>query len=239
MGIGPNQTAYVRSLRYYLWIGASVEIAHGGPYVHAEVPVITPGWRFPDGNVSFHLRRLNAGQYVKSYRGRIPPFGGSPPPSVTANGLTASLLGTVDQMTELYTPPNGGMPYGQDIGGLGTTRDVRFDAYITPNKDLDLKVIGPGAAVVYASVYQTDPTMRINWPTNPSSLWVREGVCSEDKFFITFPEQARFWRVGAEMTMDLCTWEPEGWCEHKECKGYVNPDVSCEHRPAGLVEVPR
>lgn len=226
LGLGPNQTAYVRSLRYYLWIG--VNVAQGNDIVHFEQIVTTPGWRFPDGNASFHLRRVGAGSNVRSFA--VPSIVSPVGLASTANGLTPSLLGTAPG--GIYRPINGGMPYGKDVAGLGTIRDVRFDPIQVPQHDLDLQVIGPGSLQVFASIHQTDPRTRVNWA---GAMDVRDGLCAEDKFLVTFND-ARFWRVGAEMTVDLCTWDPEGWCKDPGCSGRFNPNIACEHRPASRGE---
>jgi hypothetical protein len=226
LGLGPNQTAYVRSLRYYLWIG--VNQAQNNGIVHFEQLVTTPGWRFPDGNASFHLRRIGAGSNLQAHY----PTSIFDPPGIafTANGVTPALLGR--PIAGVYFPINGGLPYGQDVAGLGTIRDVRFDPYQTPHQDLDLQVVGPGNVEVFASVHQTDPTTRTNW-AGPKDI--REGLCPEDRFVVTF-DLARFWRVGAEMTVDICTWDPEGWCKEPGCDGRFNPNISCKHRPASRGE---
>lgn len=232
VGLGPNQTAFIQSLIYYLWIGTDKTQPTG--VCHFEQIVTTPGWHLPDGNASFHLRRLNYSQ-----QGRLSPFAAPPPIGApgtlitSSNGLTPGLLG--NYVGAIYTPLNAGMPYGEGIAGLGTTRDVRFPPNQSHNQDLGLQVTGPGFIEGFASIWQSDPSTRINWA---GSKDITDGLCPEDRFLVRF-DQCRYWRVGGQMIVDLCTWDEEGWCPEKTCEGYRNPNLPCPHRPVGLRELIR
>jgi hypothetical protein len=234
LSVGPNQTAYIRSLREFVWIGVDLTQVTG--VLHFEQIVTTPRWRFPDGNASFHLRRVGAGLKEVGINAFPAPAGadaslvgliGSP------NGDNPGLLGTIDAGTLLYVPLNGGLPYGDGITGLGTMRDVRHPPGMTASQDLDLQVTGPCSIVMFCSVFQTNPRTRVNWA---GSKDITDGLCPEDRFWVRF-DSARYWAVGAEMTVDMCTWDSDGWCPEKTCPGNSNPDVTCEHRPAGAREL--
>lgn len=234
LGLGPNQTAFIRSMRHLVWIG--VELTQVTGVVHFEQIVTTPGWRFPDGNVSFHLRRVGTAVLERGRAfgvGGPPIMGGGTACVETPNGHGSGILGNITG--GVYTSLNGGMPFGEDVAGLGTTRDVRYPPGSTPSQDLDLQVTGPSSVAVFASVWQTNPTTRINWAGSKDII---DGLGPEDRFWVRF-DTARYWRVGAEMTVDLCTWDEEGWCPEKTCVGYKSPNIECPHRPIGARELIR
>lgn len=239
-GLGPNQTAYIRSLREFVWLGIDITQVGVSPgVVHFEQIVTTPRWRFPDGNAVFHLRRVGAGEEESHSSFAVPPVPGLDA-SITAlvdtpNGHSPALLGRIDPVSLLYVPLNGGLPYGEGIAGLGTMRDIRHPPGLTSSQDLDLQVTGPGSVAMYCSVFQTNPRGRINWA---GSKDICDGLCAEDRFWV-INDMARYWAVGAEITFDLCSWDSEGWCSEKDCAGYFNPDISCEHRPARQRELAR
>jgi len=233
LGVGPGQTAFVRSMRHLVWIGVDLTQKFPAGVVHFEQIVTTPGWRFADGNVSFHLRRVEPAtlERYRAFPAFVPVMAGGTAVCETPNGHQSALLGNITG--GVYTALNGGMPLGRDLAGLGTIRDVRYPPGNTPSQDLDLQVTGPCSIAMFASVWQTDPTTRINWA---GSKDITDGLCAEDRFWVRF-DTARYWRVGAEMTVDLCTWDEEGWCPEKTCQGYKNPNIECPHRPTGAREL--
>jgi hypothetical protein len=179
--------------------------------------------------VTFHVRRIEAGQQDRHAH---PSIGALPPGLIeSSNGHAPGLLGTMSIAG--YVPLNSGLPYGSGLRGLDTIRDGRFAPAQTPSQDLDLQVTGPCSVAVFASVHQTDPATRINWA---GSKDITDGLGPENRFWVRF-NTARYWRVGAEMTVDLCTWDSQGWCPDEKCPGNKNPDVKCAHRPTGAREL--
>lgn len=205
VAVGIHQRAIVRSIRQLLTIGVDTTTDENESRYHFELPVKTPTWRFQDGNVSWHLRKVteDAAFRFMNYTNDI---GVSP----NRDGLSATLLGFLNTSIEAYTPLNAGQPFGSPVKDLGTFRDIRFPFTSESNRDLNLEVVGPCNLVLYASVFQTNPRSRLTYQGDADAI--ADAVCPEDRFVLRFPN-ARYWRVGAEMIVDVCTYDPEGSCD--------------------------
>lgn len=197
----PNRTVcVVRHLRQLLYIGTDLETEQDQPSEQwrIEVPVTDPLWSFPDGNVSWHLTAMTPHKPDT----RIGNTTIGQPVSYRSDALDSVLLytpGTPDPTS--YWPINGGVPYGQPVGGLGTFRDMRFP-WTGRSDYLGLQVEGPCLLVMYASVYQTDPDNRPNKPVGIETA----GLRPEDLFVFNYP-QARYTRIGGRMDTDLISLE--------------------------------
>ena len=202
LSLNAGEKAIIRSLSFQLTIGADVE-QEDGTFVPFEIPVLTPGWRFPDGNATFHVRQVNDGRPTKSDPHQM--AWGAYPMQWSRNGLSSVILGRV--VDGFYEPLNAGMPYGTGIGGLGTVHDVRWPVMQPPSNDLDLEVQGPNEVVVYASVHQTNPATRVIYN---GSLDISHAVCKEDWFSHRFERATRYWRVGANMIADIYVHQQDG-----------------------------
>jgi hypothetical protein len=198
--LAPNQRCIIRSIRQLLTIGADLSTADPNITVPVELPVSSPTWRFIDGAVSWHLREVDSVYAAGSgfrFNDTAPPL---PPYSEGNPGFNAAVLmrALVAPDGTGYVPLNGGVPYGVDIAGLGDMRAMHWpwNGQYASN-DLGVEILGPRDLVLYASVYQTDPETRplITAPTT--------AMGPEDKFITTYPN-ARYWRVGAEMVVDIC-----------------------------------
>lgn len=209
IGLNAGEKAIIKSLALQLTIGADVD-QEDGTVIPFEIPVLTTGWRFTDGNVTFHLRHVNDGRPIKSEPHDF--AWGTYPMQWSRNGLSSIILGRV--VDGIYEPLNAGMPYGNGVGGLGTIHDVRWPVMPPPTNDLDLEVEGPGEVVVYASVHQTDPATRAIYD---GSLDISHAVCREDWFAHRFQRATRYWRVGANMVVDICV--PESTEIDPSCRG--------------------
>ena len=200
--IGPNARCIIRSIRQLLTIGYEQEM-QGGLLLPVELPVSTPNWHFADGNVSWHLRRVDVERAAFNRRFVDVPLA-VPPFSEGTAGLTAAILAR-NPSPGSYIPLNRGMPYGTDVAGLGTFRDIRYPWVLgSAGSDLGLEILGPADLLFFASVLQTDPERR---PRPIEPLPDLSGMTPEDRFVFLHPG-ARYWRVGAELIVDICN--PEG-----------------------------
>lgn len=209
--IPSGSTIILRGLRQYAEIGAdwqgpgsgdtpNVPVVAGSRYP-LNLEVVSPFWKFTDGNISWHVKQHpNIFQLVSDAN---QPPGRSP----GLRGLDSSLL---------YTPPfapyvaaNAGIPPGVDIdGSLGTIREIRFP-WDEIDWSIETAISGPGLVVFYASVKQTDPLVRPQIPIITDVGALRP----EDRFLLatrdpriplTEPgETAIYQRVAGAMTIEL------------------------------------
>lgn len=199
-GVRLNQGArcIIHSMRQLLTIGTEIESGSPGVTIPLELDVTSPTWHFVNGNVSWHLRMVNpkVQAFLRTFPD-VPPF--TTPFASGKDGTTSAIL------TRRQGPPyralNEGSPYGDPVRGLGTFRDIRFPwSLSTGSTALGIEVLGPGDLVLFASVYQPDPLLR---PAPPPVLPDLSVLRPEDAFVLSHPD-ARYWRIGAEMVVDLC-----------------------------------
>lgn len=184
----------IRNIRQLLYIGASLVEEQDQPDGQwlLEIPVTDPLWCFADGNVSWHLRVGQSGSPdTKVFFDAI--FG--PPYSNRRDTTDSALLARTPDAP--YTPLNAGMPYGKDLAGLGTFRDIRYP-WAEDDTDLGIEVKGPNRVALYASVHQTNPANRPNKPVGIETA----GLRPEDVFVLNYP-QARYTRVGGRMKVEF------------------------------------
>jgi hypothetical protein len=184
--VPPMGRLKILGLRTMVTIGQQTPVtADGDSWVYVqERPVETPNWAFKDGNVSWHLRVLRGPALDQRERLVL-----SPGQSASLYGVDASLL--VGTLTPRYKAPNGGLPPGEPVGSLGTFRDQRFPwNRQAARSDLGFEVDGPAYVVLYASIWQTDPTTRIYLPaaSAPADLGA---LVPEDRFLLAFGDGGR------------------------------------------------
>jgi hypothetical protein len=222
--VGKAQRVRLTGWRQYLTLGLSA------PGVGVTVPrpveyeVLTAGWRFPDGNVSWHLVR-EPDFAVPSQRPATDlvnfAFGDSSTPALLYQ--TASFAGGVNggyytlNMTG-YTPPTGRMGVWEPIAGLGNVHDLRANWRNTEawGAALDSVVEGPCRVSLYASVLQTNPASRIvaNNPATPSV-----GDPPEETFLFKWNGAGggaegvgvHYWRVAGALIFEDCDPPPPEW----------------------------
>jgi len=205
--IGPDCIAIVRSIRQYLTIASIIE-GEEQSYIY-ELPVVTPSWCFPDGNVSWHLVKRDpsiakrGGRYTAISSVGQPP-GYSPNIRNIASGILYHTLPvSVDAASPGYQPPNGGKPPGHGISDYSMWKDLRFPWRNFNNiSDTGISVKGPGDICLYASVCQTDPETRIQPPGESLPIW----ASNEDQFVFA-NNTARYYRIAGELVIDLCEAE--------------------------------
>ena len=195
--VNEGSRCIIRSLRQLLTIGTEIDSGTEGVTIPLELDVTSPTWHLIGGSVSWHLRMVNP--RVRATTRTFPdvaPF--TRPFSAAQDGITACILA---RRQTPYVALNSGMPYGDPVRGLGTFRDIRYPwCRSAEPADMGIEVLGPGELVLFASVYQPDPELR---PDPPAQLPDMEVLRPEDRFVLTYPD-ARYWRIGAEMVIDLC-----------------------------------
>lgn len=197
VSIDANSRCIIRSIRQMLTIGVEVESGTPGLVIPLELDVVSPCWHFTNGNVSWHLRMVNP--RVPHNTREFSDSGPFPPPFSAAEDGTTSTILARDNVP--YHAMDQGQPYGEPVAGLGTFRDMRYPwSNSSEPADLGIEVRGPGELVLFASVAQTNPETR---PAPPPVLPNLAVLRPEDAFVLTF-SQARYWRIGAEMVVDLC-----------------------------------
>lgn len=192
----------VRGLRQAVTLRAYVEVSQligedtETAYRYFELPVTTPFWSFPDGNVSWHLRyRPNrVSPSVNTFTGDIaPPPGASPSFAGLDSVLVASSLAP-------YAAVANGVPPGAPVYGMGTFYDIRFPWTDQPNGHLAIPLRGPGVVMLCATVFQTNPETRIQIP--PACV-VTSVLSPEDQFLAAFPTTAVYGRVAGALMLDM------------------------------------
>lgn len=173
-----QQRARIRGLRQGVTLG--IDLAIGTPPENViELLQTTPTFRFPDGNVSWHLvfepnadavvqrpptdtagwRYLRSDDpamlYLTFTNGNVIPATGQP--VYYFEDLTA------------YTPPDVRGLQWIPLGGLGNFHDLRFPWNASQAwNSLDIEVVGSGRVSFYASVLQTNPASRVDLPGGTS-----------------------------------------------------------------------
>lgn len=172
-----------------------------------------PAYRFTDSSVSFHLRFVRRTPRVQQNVLNTESFtwrwSGSAPALVyeTATFAAANLdaNGHPDNYTALtgYTPPWGGTPPGVDVGGFGTFNSIEHPWDNPALQAIEpIEVCGPGALILYASVWQTNPSSRAA-VTIPAGFPV-DPELPEVGFVADFTS-AIYGRVGGKLIMERRT----------------------------------
>jgi hypothetical protein len=193
--VAQDEFIIIEALHQLLTIGVLLDVGDelDPTQYPLELPVTDPTWNFIDGNVSWHLRRIEPQQYVSTTYYDVPfpaPFASD------RTGMTSAILARIPAP---YLPLNSGSPYGKPIGSLGTFRDIRYPwTQVTAN--LKQRVDGPCQVVLYASIWQTNPDTRVQPPVEADGTYLRP----EDRFVINHP-QSRYWRIAGRMEVDVYT----------------------------------
>jgi hypothetical protein len=174
----------VRGLRQGVLLRGQRTVGEGEAAVTTtfEREQVSPFWQFPDGNISWHLRWLKTESTAYGCDAAQEP-GTSP----NTQGTDSALLYLPPFSP--YKAPNAGMPLGDPVGSLGTWRDIRFP-WENTDWSLEQVLCGPGKVVLYASVHQTNASVRVeaNFPA-------LDGMREEDLFLSSFYSTCRYGRV--------------------------------------------
>jgi hypothetical protein len=215
VGVGSGGAKRVRGWRQYATIGLNAALT--STLVRpVEFEVVTPGFRFPDGNISWHLVReppqlqgqkqpaTNLSNFMYQDADQPALLYQTASFAVPSGYYTSSMTG--------YTPPLGRMGTWEPIAGLGNVHDLRAGWRSTEAWDtsLDALVPGPCRISLYASVLQTNPSSRpaANNPTSPSV-----GDPPEETFIFKWNAQGpggpesvgvHYWRVAGALILEDC-----------------------------------
>ena len=165
-----------------------------------ELDVTSPFWHFTDGNISWHLMwqgdsqsphctTLDAGTGIQQ--------AGTTPQFRDYSGGSALVYQAYNSVLRTYTAPTQGRPPGNAVANLGNLHDIRYP-WRNTNWALNLPLMGPGAIVLYASVFQPNTGNRVPIPgcINISALR------PEDQFVAAYPD-AVYGRVAGALTVEL------------------------------------
>ena len=204
-------TAKIRGLRQYVSIAQefSVTVGQDSWTSVLELPVTSPLWAFPDGNVSWHLRKISG------------PIDTRPPRVPTPTGTSSSLyaqdsallvddtfVGGIVNPTA-YQPAGSGNPPGDGIWSLGTIRDMRYpwnQQGILHGSDFVVE--GPCLVALFASVRQTDPATRPYIPNASLPVGAAfNALGPEDQFIYAFGDppgqNTRYRHIAGSIMADI------------------------------------
>jgi hypothetical protein len=191
--VGAFKKVRLTGIRQLVTIGLMVP--NGGTNYPLEFEVSSPFWRFTDGNISWHLRRVPEGYQstANTFNREGLQFMDAQTPALLYSNAPTEAGG--------YAPPSKvpGVPL---IGQFGCFYDLRFgwrnDQAAT---SLDTEIQGPCEIALYASVDQTDPGSRTTLVIPGSLPGGFNGLGPEDAFVANFP-LAQYWRIAGSLIFE-------------------------------------
>jgi hypothetical protein len=205
--VGEGAVAVIRGYRQLVTLGHAIPAAN----IFEELEVTSPFFRLPDGNVSWHLRRLgppNAGGYPNTQPTPLdlPSFkkGWCDGPALLYQDYAIPAGDKFYTHLTSYTPPNGGQPWGTppSDGQQGTFYDLR-----TPWRSsrawssLDMVVEGPDTIAMFISVKQSTGAYAVASTTGPY-LSKEEQFCNSVGNGDSSPRPI-YWRVGGSLIVEM------------------------------------
>lgn len=216
--VGERQRVRLRGWRQYLTIGMSSPANINVPSRPVELEVTTPSFRFPDGNVSWHLVREPpthpVNQRPNTDLANFMFVDSDGPALLYQTAAFSAATGFYMLNLTTYTPPLERQGTWEPIAGLGNVHDLRAlwrDDHAWDS--LDVCVEGQCRISLYASVLQTNPATRAR-PTLPAGLTAppEEVFMAAMQTVAGEEDGVRYWRVAGALIFDDC--EPE--CEPDE-----------------------
>jgi len=211
----------------YLFLGASFSLGEGGvarivgyrqfaslgvatsPTRFVEQEIISPNFRLPDGNISWHMHRLgppnNSGYPLtdptpldlNSFK-RLWADG----PCLLYNKYTIAAGNRIYTQLTSYQPPMLGRPWGTPLsqGNHSTFFDLRTQQRTHGAwRSLDITVEGPDTIAFFISVKQSSGA----YPALTPAL----GLPLEENFIGNFGSdeggRPRYWRVGVSLVVEM------------------------------------
>lgn len=184
-----------------------------------EIEVESPFFRFYDGNVSWHIRRMAISEPFSPIRpgntatmslvtpGPTPvplrnlAWKTSDTPALLFQSVTTPNFDPFYVDLTAYSAPNKGRPWGRALSSdLTNFVDLKVP-WRAPDSwhSLDVPIEGPARIAFYASVKQTDPTPANRPPITPSAADPAGlSLSKEERFILNFPG-AIYWRVGGAL----------------------------------------
>lgn len=209
---GAHTRGYLRGLRQYLTIGTYLPVSGTAQGYLLETPVVTPTWKFSDGNVMWMLRK------IPGSKSHFTPNASNGPGISFRTANTPSLLfetvtGNPPYVTS--TPPYGGRPPGNIlVPELGRFFDLR-SSWAEP-LELDIEISGPCTIAFFASVQQTIPISaggtQIVPPATPVISTIA-GAAPEDAFLQTYSSSGTpvsYIRIAGALQFEYVDFAPSG-----------------------------
>lgn len=213
-----GRRARLIGFRQLLTIGA-VQNPTSTPRI-IEKEVVSPFFKFTNGNVSWHLRQMALTEPFQPLRPGLTRFMAvvTPPaplvplqnlawkmsdtPALLFQSVTTPNLDPFYVDLTAYQAPNAGRPWGRDLAGLGNFHDLRTkwrdgNGWTSLNETIE----GPARVAFFASVFQTNAGAR---PTVAASLTDPSGssLGPEEDFIFNYPE-AIYRRVGGSLIVEF------------------------------------
>lgn len=208
--IGEGAKARVLGYRQLVTIGqANVGAGEASTPRFVEQEVLSPSWRFQDGNVWMGLRQAGGPNWQGA--ATPSPVPGNPPrgtsfqsamaPSLLYESITLPAGDTIYPDLTAYVPPNRGRPWGEPIqsGNDWLSLQTNWRTWGAWHS-MDLEVEGPDTIAIFISVLQSNPETRQALAV-PGTFFPG-GLSAEEQFLLNYPE-AIYWRVGASMIVEL------------------------------------
>jgi len=206
--LAENVKARICGLRQFASLGVEYTTETG--LALAEQEIVSPNFRLPDGNISWHLLQFSP-LLLDKYRLGNGPFDQTnfvetmseyPALLYNAAGTAIDPSGYYVKLTS-YAPPNKGRPIGgEPLGHLGTFHDLRWNWRSSHAwNSIDIPVEGPGFFAFMASVRQSTGAYPLPLSgTSPELAFVKD-------YGITVPTSGTtgvlIWRVAGSMIVKI------------------------------------
>jgi hypothetical protein len=158
ISIDMGQELYIEGYRQGVKIGYAQPSATGDEPTYVEIDQQTPWWKYPDGNISWHITVQRG--LVRAFQQSVPGM----PPGMSSDlyGIAPALLAPFPPLTpSAYVPLNAGVPPGDGVGSLGNFWELRGPLYSQAvPRSLGYLVPGPAVVAMWATVRQTVPLRR-------------------------------------------------------------------------------
>lgn len=185
-----------------------------------EFQVTSPFFKFPDGNISWHIMEMGMNEPISPMRPghtRNMSLVTPGPPLVPLRNLAWKMSDTPALLFQsvqtpnadpfyvdltAYQAPNSGRPWGRPVAsGVGCFYDLRTQWRESQAwSALDITIEGPSRVAFFASVAQTNPNGRV--PITPNANDPSGASLSlEERFILNFPN-AIYWRVGGSLIVE-------------------------------------
>jgi hypothetical protein len=202
--LSEGQRARILGYRQFSSIGVALN-----PTRFIEQEIISPNFRLPDGNISFHLQALGGpnAQGFPNYAATpldLNSFkkGWATTPCLLYKSYSIPAGNRLYPQLTSYTPPNLGKPWGSPLpaGCQGTFYDQRTE-WRTHGawRSLDMEIEGPLTVGFFASVYQSAGTY-VTADATPPGLGVEEQFMSK---FAGEVGEPIYWRVAGSLVVEL------------------------------------
>ena len=193
--IAANERVTLVGMRQFVSIGALKSDDSGTRNYPFEQQVTSPWWHFPDGNVSWHLKRVAPGMNMQ-------PNDANAPGQTYLYAMQSALLYEQPPTiisTDHYVPPNNGQPPGASLlPEYDGMKDIRSPWQV--HIPIGLEIEGPCDIALFASVRQSDPITRA---AGIAGALTTTGLAIEDAFVGNYPT-AVYWRIAGALIFQEC-----------------------------------